>query len=94
MMKDKSTHALKGEKIHWVGWGINGSSLNVAEQLPFEGSSDFKTTAGYRGPCPASPNSLHNYSIILFALDSTFPVAIRTILQTAADQTFQQRPQS
>lgn len=72
MMKDTSVHAVKGERIHWVGWNINGSSLDVAQQLPFEGSGDFKTTAGYRGPCPADSKTLHTYSITLFALDSAF----------------------
>ncbi len=72
-MNDTSPHAAKGERIHWLGWGINGSSIEVAQYLPIEGSSDFVNTAGYRGPCP-SDASKHTYEITLFALDAEFMV--------------------
>jgi len=70
LMKDVSSFARKGERIHWIGWDIHGNEIENNARLPVEGSSDFEQTAGYRGPCPSKTEDRHHtYSIVLFALN-------------------------
>ncbi|EKX54782.1 hypothetical protein GUITHDRAFT_131793 [Guillardia theta CCMP2712] len=69
LMKDTSSLAKKTERIHWIGWDIQGNGVDNDARLPMEGNSDFEQTAGYRGPCPPKGDSHHTYSIELFALN-------------------------
>lgn len=35
-------------------WDIQGEAIEVSQKLNYEGESDFKSTAGYHGPCPTA----------------------------------------
>jgi len=57
---------------HWVVYGIDPKTANVAQAGPFpglEGKTSFGTT-GYGGPCPPVGDIPHHYIFTLYALDA------------------------
>ena len=67
-----------GTWVHWVAWNIPatvrvlGAHVAKRDSLPNgmkQGTSDFRSVAGYGGPCP--PSGTHRYFFKLYALDTT-----------------------
>jgi Raf kinase inhibitor-like YbhB/YbcL family protein len=57
--------------VHWVAWGIDPSSGQLAPDGGPEirhGRNGFGTD-GYRGPCPPPGHGPHRYEFALYALD-------------------------
>jgi Raf kinase inhibitor-like YbhB/YbcL family protein len=66
-----------GTWVHWVVYGLPGSTQHLAEHIPpggviqngaRQGLTDFKHV-GYGGPCPP-PGPAHRYFFRLYALDA------------------------
>jgi len=77
-----------GTWVHWVIWGMPGTTAGLpenvakAESLPEgtrQGVNDFRHV-GYGGPCPP-PGRLHRYFFKLFALDSALSLKPRPTKQ-------------
>jgi Raf kinase inhibitor-like YbhB/YbcL family protein len=69
--------APSGTFVHWVLYGLPGSTQQLAEQIPpgdtisngaRQGMTDFRHV-GYGGPCPPSGKP-HRYRFRLYALDA------------------------
>jgi Raf kinase inhibitor-like YbhB/YbcL family protein len=81
--------APSGTFTHWVAWGIDPSSGELAEgeAAPREGSNGFGS-AGYRGPCPPPGHGPHRYFLRLYALDAepqVEPGTGREVLEAAIE---------
>ncbi len=76
-----------GMWVHWVVWGIDPKTREIAENsVPRgarQGMNDFRKTP-YGGPCP--PSGTHRYFFKLYALDTLpdpGPNATKTALEKA-----------
>ncbi len=76
-----------GMWVHWVVWGIDPKTREIAENsVPRgarQGMNDFRKTP-YGGPCP--PSGTHRYFFKLYALDTLLdpgPNATKTALEKA-----------
>jgi Raf kinase inhibitor-like YbhB/YbcL family protein len=63
--------APSGDFTHWVGWGIDPQSGDLAEGAapPVEGANG-RGEDTYMGPCPPPGHGPHRYVHDLFALDT------------------------
>jgi phosphatidylethanolamine-binding protein (PEBP) family uncharacterized protein len=66
---EEVTGAADDRPVHWVAWDIAGESLDLNQAPRHEGMSDFKGTAGYRGPCPSDRSAEHTYRFTVVAVD-------------------------
>ncbi len=78
---DAALNRTTATQVHWLVWGIPGSSTGMAEGMPAgpqlpDGSRQVSASGQvYRGPGARAAGPKHHYTFELFALDTTIDIA-------------------